>query len=50
MTSVIVRTNEAVKRIVVLVGQPVFKLIILGVEPFSKGGTEVLLVKSLKNK
>src|SRR5690606_21565091 len=40
MRSVIIWSDKAVKRIVVLVGQPVFKLIVLSVEPFGKGGTD----------
>ncbi|MNE41535.1 hypothetical protein D3C80_1356110 [compost metagenome] len=42
MASVIVRSNEAVKRIVVLVGQPVCKLIVLGVKPIGKGGADFI--------
>ena len=40
MRSFIVRSNEAVKCIVILVGQPVFKLIVLGVKPIGKFGTD----------
>lgn len=42
MAAVIVRTDEAVKRIVILVSQPVFKLIVLGVKPIGKGGTDFI--------
>src|SRR5690554_4985227 len=40
MASLIVRTDETVKRIVILVGQSCFKLIVLGVEPVCKFSTD----------
>ncbi len=40
MRSVIVRSNETVKRIVVLIGHPCFELIALCVQPFCKCGTD----------
>ena len=42
MRSVIIWSDKAVKRIVVLVCQPAFKLIVLGVEPIGKGGTDFI--------
>ena len=37
MCAVVVRADETVKRIIILVGQPCFELIVLGVKPIGKG-------------
>ncbi|MNR19662.1 hypothetical protein D3C85_1364690 [compost metagenome] len=42
MASIVLRAQKAIKGIVILTGQPIFKLIVLGVKPLCKSGTDFI--------